>query len=151
MRKLPEVEDAKVLMNEAAAWSVLRWLREKKRVRGVADKANAALDEVDQSVKARWSHEVKTAYEKLSQPTVTNKSKPRTQSNQPKSPGNPDILDFVRRVKEADDEAYRAHMDAERTFDEAERLLSTSLAREGCRKAILSWELHEKAIHRAEK
>jgi hypothetical protein len=60
-------------------------------------------------------------------------------------------LDFVRRVKEADDEAYRAHIEAERTFDEAERLLSTSLAREGCRKAILSWELHEKAIHRAEK
>lgn len=150
MRKVPEVEDAKVLMNEAAAWSVMRWLREKKRVRSVADKANAALDEIDRSVKARWSHEVRTAYEELSQPTVTDKSKPRTQSK-PKSPGNPDVSEFVRRVKEADDEAYRAHMDAERTFDEAERLLSTSLAREGCRKAILSWELHEKAIDRAEK
>lgn len=150
MRKLPEVEDAKVLMNEAAAWSVMRWLREKKRVRSVADKANAALDEIDRSVKARWSHEVRTAYEELLQPSVTDKSKPRTQSK-PKSPGNPDVSEFVRRVKEADDEAYRAHMDAERTFDEAERLLSTSLAREGCRKAILSWELHEKAIDRAEK
>lgn len=150
MRKVPEVEDAKVLMNEAAAWSVMRWLREKKRVRSVADKANAALDEIDRSVKARWSHEVRTAYEELSQPTVTEKSKPRTQSK-PKSPGNPDVSEFVRRVKEADDAAYRAHMDAERTFDEAERLLSTSLAREGCRKAILSWELHEKAIDRAEK
>jgi hypothetical protein len=41
-------------------------------------------------------------------------------------------------------------MDAEETFDEAERQLSTSLAREGCRKAIQSWELHEKAIRRAE-
>jgi hypothetical protein len=41
-------------------------------------------------------------------------------------------------------------MDAEHTFDEAERLLSTSLAREGCQKAIRSWDLHEKAIRRAE-
>jgi hypothetical protein len=56
----------------------------------------------------------------------------------------------VKKVKEADDEAYRARMDAEETFDEAERQLSTSLAREGCRKAIHGWELHEKAIRKAE-
>jgi hypothetical protein len=41
-------------------------------------------------------------------------------------------------------------MDAEETFDKAEKQLSTALAREGCRKAILSWDLHEKAIHKAE-
>jgi hypothetical protein len=41
-------------------------------------------------------------------------------------------------------------MDAEATFDLAEKQLSTSMAREGCRKAIHSWELHEKAIRKAE-
>jgi hypothetical protein len=53
-------------------------------------------------------------------------------------------------MKEADDLAYRARMDAEKTFDDAEKQLSTSLAREGCRKAIESWDLHEKAIRKAE-
>ncbi|MGZ4819106.1 MAG: hypothetical protein ACXVZJ_10800, partial [Terriglobales bacterium] len=53
-------------------------------------------------------------------------------------------------VKKADDAAHRARMDAEDTFDEAERQLSTRLAREGCRKAIASWELHEEAIRKAE-
>jgi hypothetical protein len=41
-------------------------------------------------------------------------------------------------------------MEAEKAFDDAERQLSTSLAREGCRKAIHSWDLHEKAIRKAE-
>ena len=57
---------------------------------------------------------------------------------------------LAREVKEADERAYRAHMDAEATFDEAERKLSTRLAREGCQKAIQSWELHEKAIRKVE-
>jgi hypothetical protein len=41
-------------------------------------------------------------------------------------------------------------MDAEQTFDTAEKQLSTALAREGCRKAIRSWELRERAIRKAE-
>lgn len=139
MRKLREVEEAKALMNEAMAWSVVKWLREKKRVRKIADQANAALDELDQSVKASWSHELQTAYRELTQ-------KPNSQ----KSAANADIRQFAQQIKEADDKAYQARMDAERTFDEAERLLSTRLAREGCQKAIRSWELHENAIRRAE-
>jgi hypothetical protein len=140
MRKLPEVEEARALMTEAVAWSVMKWLREKKRVRKVADKANAALDELNRAAKARWSHERRSAYEELTQQSGT----PQSQAI------NPDIRQFVSRVKEADDQAYSARMDAEHTFDEAERLLSTSLAREGCQKAIRSWDLHEKAIRRAE-
>ena len=42
MDKLPEVETAKALMNEAVTWSVMKWLREKNRVRQTADRANAA-------------------------------------------------------------------------------------------------------------
>lgn len=127
-------------MTEAMAWSVMKWLREKKRVRKVADKANAALDELNRAAKARWSHEVRTAYDELT---------PKT-GRRPSQATNPDIRQFAQRVKEADDQALRARMDAERTFDEAERLLSTRLAREGCQKAILSWDLHEKAIRHAE-
>jgi hypothetical protein len=62
----------------------------------------------------------------------------------------PEATLIAKKVKEADDEAYRARMDAEEAFDQAEKQLSTSLARDGCRKAIHSWELHEKAIRKAE-
>lgn len=151
MRKLAEVEQAKALMTEAIAWSVMKWLREKKRVRQVADRANAALDELDQAVKARWSSNVRAAYDELShqagKATKERRPQPGTQNS---THTDGDVRQFARQVKQADDEAYRARMDAERTFDEAERLLSTSLAREGCHKAILSWDLHEKAIRRAE-
>ncbi|HEY1270405.1 MAG TPA: hypothetical protein VGF08_00390 [Terriglobales bacterium] len=140
MRTLPEVEEARAVMTEAMGWSVMRWLREKKRVRKMADKANAALNDLNQAVKAHWSHEIRTAYIELSQPGSV--KRPHVIPAE--------IRQFVEQVKEADDQAYRARMDAERTFDEAERLLSTSLAREGCRKAIRSWDLHEKAIRRAE-
>jgi maltose-binding protein MalE len=136
MRKLTEVEEARALMTEAMDWSVMKWLREKKRVRKTADRANDALDALNREVKASWSEDLKAAYQQLQ-----SKGAPA---------GDPQIATFVKRVKEADDEAYRARMDAEDTFDEAEKQLSAAMAREGCRKAIHSWELHEKAIRKAE-
>jgi hypothetical protein len=149
MEKIPEVEAAKTLMNEAVVWSVMKWLREKKRVRKTADQANAALDQLNRAVKDRWPDRVRVAYASL----LTQGSGNATISSQP-TPAPP-LIDpqsrlSAKKVKEADDAAYRARMDAEETFDQAERQLSTSLAREGCRKAIQSWELHEKAIRRAE-
>jgi hypothetical protein len=149
MKRLPEVETATQLMNEAMRWSVMRWLREKKRVRKTADQANAALDRVSEDVRQRWPDNIRTAYNAL-----------RTTNGGPSPNGRPvhetsekDSRDFViaRQLKDADEEAYRARMAAEKTFDEAEKRLSTSLAREGCQKAILSWELHEKAIREGEK
>jgi hypothetical protein len=59
-------------------------------------------------------------------------------------------MQLIKNVKEMDDKAYCARMDAEKTFDEAERQLSTSLAREGCKKAIRSWNLYERALREAE-
>ena len=144
MRKIDDVEQAKALMTEAMEWSVMRWLREKKRVRKAADQANAALDEVNRTVKENWSHELRIAYKELDSKNGSGAIRPE------QSAVSPDTRDFVRKVKEADNQAHEARMDAERTFDEAERLLSTSLAREGCKKAIRSWDLHEKAIRRAE-
>jgi hypothetical protein len=134
-------------MTEAMNWSVVRWLKEKKRVRKTADLANACLDRLDQEIKARWSDELKAAYSDLGAKTGG-----AQQRQHKESPQNidPQVKLLAKRVKEVDDEAYRARMDAEDTFDEAEKQLSTRLAREGCRKAIGSWELHEQAIRRSE-
>lgn len=139
MQKLKEVEDAKAIMTQGVNWSVMKWLTEKKKVRKAADVANAALDNLDRSVKATWNDQLCHAYEQLCQP------------NGGKQDSLPDeVWQLAKRVKHADDEALRAHNVAEDTFDEAERQLSTTMARDGCHKAILSWELREKAIQLAE-
>ena len=145
MNKLPEVEEAKALMKEAMDWSVFTWLFHKSQVRETADRANAVLDNLNRSVKSRWSSEVKATYKEL---------KARNGQQRSEEPSltdvDPEIRDFVEAVKRADDAARRARTDAQSTFDEAERQLNTDLAREGCRKAIHQWELDEKAIRRAE-
>ena len=138
MRKLPEVEEAKALMAEALEWSVMKWLKEKKRVRKTADRANDALDQLSKEMKLLWPDELRAAYGALAQ-------------NASREKPDAEIPNAVKQVKHADDEAFRAHIDAESTFEEAERQLSTSMAREGCRKAIYSWDLHEKAIRIAER
>ena len=132
MRKLTEVEEAEALMNEAMEWSVMKWLREKKRVRKAADRADDALDQLAKETKLLWPEELRAAYEAATQADAK-------------------ISNAVKPVKRADEEAARARQDARSTFDEAERQLSTSMAREGCRKAVYSWELHEKAIRTAER
>jgi hypothetical protein len=144
MENLPEVETAKALMTEAMAWSVMKWLREKKRVRKTADQANAALDQLSVQTRERWPDPLRAAYDVLSG-TASKNEQPK-----PRSVINPDATLTAKKMKESDDEAYRARMDAEAAFDQAERLLSTRLAREGCQKAIHSWDLHEKAIRKAE-
>jgi len=146
MEKLPAVESAKELMTEALGWSVMKWLRQKRTVRKIADQANAALDQLNRTVKERWPADFKSAYETLlAQGECTVKPPGRNALA-----NDPQAILSVRRIKAADEEAYRARMDAEETFDIAEKQLSTALAREGCRKAIHSWELHEKAIRIAE-
>jgi hypothetical protein len=150
MRKLTEVEDAKALMTEGIEWSVMKWLREKKRVRKAADKANDALDALEQEIKRSWSTELTAAYDELrpASPPAAEGGQPRTKKDADSIP--PEIRLAARKIKQADEQAYRAHLDAEETFDEAERQLSTRLAREGASKAIASWELHEVAIRKAE-
>ncbi len=132
---LREVEEAKALMREAAEWSVMKWLREKKRVRKTADIANAALDRLQAETRACWPEELKDAYEALAQSGVAKQACANGLASE---------------IYCMDDAAYRARMDAEGTFDDAERQLSARIAREGCGKAILSRELYEKAIARAE-
>jgi hypothetical protein len=146
--KLAEVETAKELMTEAMRWSVIKWLREKKRVRHTADQANATLDELSDSLIRNWPADLRDAYNAL---TVERNGKSLSRSSENRSsPQNvPAQRAIVKKFKDADDEAYRARMDAEKAFDEAEKKLSTAMAREGCLKAIRAWELKEKAIRQA--
>jgi hypothetical protein len=157
MKKLPEVEEAKELMIEATDWSVFRWLFEKRRVRETADQANAALDRLNQAVKSRWNSAVKAAYKELTLKSGSVAGRKGQSASQivDSQIVDPQIIDpqirlYAKRVKQADDAAHRARINAEETFDEAERLLNTDLAREGCQKAIHQWELDERAIRIAE-
>jgi len=142
MKKLPEVEEAKALMTEGLNWSVMKWIREKKRVRKAADKANNVLWTLQKAVQAAWPDDLKSAYAELGDG--------HHKSAKSSSASAAELKSLAHAVKHADDEAYQAHLDAEETFDKADKRLSTSLAREGARKAIRSWELYEEAIAKAE-
>ena len=126
----------------------MTWLREKKRVRKTADQANAALDRFSEELRRRWPDNIRAAYHALDANQAT--SSPQGHTGQKTSAKNSREFVVARQLKDADDKAYRARMAAEKTFDDAEKRLSTSLAREGCQKAILSWELHERAIAETE-
>jgi hypothetical protein len=149
MRKLPAVEEARAVMREGMEWGMWRWLLEKGRVREIADRATAALDEADGKVKATWSDELKRAYNEL-----VHQEKHKRARRHEKDPETANIAPALRltaeRVKEADDEAERVRLDAEDTFDEAERRMNTELAREGARKALKTYDLREHAIRLAE-
>jgi hypothetical protein len=133
MERLKEVQEARLLMTEAKDWSVMKWLTEKKRVRKVADLANATLDRVEKELRDGWDSDLTAAYE----------------GNGTRKVGV-EVEKLARGIRETHDAAIAAREDAEATFDKAERRLSTSLAREGCTKAIAGWDLHEEAIGKAE-
>jgi hypothetical protein len=153
MRKLPAVEHARAVMSEGTEWGVLKWMMEKKRVRAAADEARAALDDLEKKVKTTWSDDLKHAYNQLLSEDRRSK---RTRKNgnagkkvDAQEIGN-HVMDAVRQVMQADDEAYDAHETAEDVFAEAEQRMSTNLAREGARKALVAYDLHESAIRHAE-
>jgi len=139
MLPLLEVEEAKALLQEAMDWSIWQWLFEKGRVRRMADRGTAALNELDKKVRASWRSDLKKAYRAL-----------ETQSPNKVDGIEQQIKLAARKVKQAHDEADRARIEAEETFDEAERILSASLAREGARLAIRAYDLREVAIRKAE-
>jgi len=127
MQKLAAVEEAKALMREAAEWSVWSWLMRKPSLRRHADEAWKALEDLDGRVRAKWSEDVKKAYRSRN------------------------VNGAVQRLRIADEEWRTAREQAEATFDEAERRMSTEMACEGAEQAIAAWELMEKAIRLAEK
>ena len=120
MRKLPAVEEAKRFFEEAKDWGVWRWLLEKGRARRTADAAWEALEDYEEKVKDAWSAEFRKAF------------------RQDKA------------LQAADRKAYQARMDAEAQFDEADRRLSSAMAREGSQMAIDAWEMRENFIRKLE-
>jgi hypothetical protein len=153
MRKLPAVEDARAIMTEGTQWGVWKWLLEKKRVREIADVARAALDQFEMKVKATWSDDLKIAYNQLvSQDGDVKQARQKAKLGKKETVPKIDshVMTVVKRVKEADDDAYNAHEDAEDLFAEAEKRMSTSRAREAARKALEAYDLHEAAIRKAE-
>lgn len=153
MKKLSAVEEARAIMTEGIEWGVWKWLMEKKKVRAIADVARAALDDYEMNVKLAWSDDLKIAYNQL----VTENGSGKRQRKHAKGNGHatvritdPKTLAAVKRIAEADDDAYNAHEDAEDVFAEAESKMSTGMAREGARKALVAYDLHEAAIRKAE-
>lgn len=149
MRKLPAVEDARAIMTEGLEWGMWRWLLEKRRVRTIADLATEALDEADAAAKAGWTDELKRAYDHLviKEGKVT-RHKPARHHTAGKV--DPQVAAVARRVAEADDEAERTRLLAEDIFAEGERRMSVSLAREGARTALKTYDLRESAIRKSE-
>lgn len=155
MKKIPAVEDARAVMTQGVEWGVWKWLTEKKRVRAIADEARTALDDLEMKVKLTWSDEYKLAYNQLvSEEGDPREARRKSRSKAVKSAAidkiDPKVLAAVTKIKEADDDAYNAHEDAEDIFAEAERKMSTSMARDGARKALEAYDLHEAAIRKAE-
>jgi len=137
-------------MTEGIDWGVWRWLLEKRRVREIADQATAALDEADRKVKATWSDDLKRAYQELVDQEKPKRNRRRENEKAETHTISPETRLTAKRVKEADDEAERTRLDAEDIFDEADRRMSTELAREGCRKALETYDLRESAIRKSE-
>jgi hypothetical protein len=148
MKKLLEVEEARSIMSQGMDWGVWKWLMEKKRVRIIADRATDALNAAEMKVKEAWPEELKLAYDALVDEDFANEKKKK--KNGAFSGIDPEMLATARAVKEADEIAEQCRLKAEDIFDDADRKMSTELARQGARKALERYDLHEKAIRKAE-
>ena len=141
MKKITEVEEAKAIMTEAQDWGMWRWLMEKRKVRLAADSCNDALARAEKRVLESWPEEMRTAYEALAQEQTAKKRHQKIDA---------EMMDTVRKIKQALDDAERVRLAAEDIFDRADRALSTSMAKQGTFRAIEAWEMREKAIRKAE-
>jgi hypothetical protein len=155
MRKLVQVEDAKSLLEVAKEWGVWKWLTEKKRVRQTADIAWEAFDELEKEVRSAWSDDLQKAYAELAaESELAEGGAPAKRkfekAKKEAADVDPKIKAVAQKQKEIDDEAWRVRMQAEDMFDEAERRLSTSMAREASQVAIDAYNLREKAVRKAE-
>jgi hypothetical protein len=151
MKKLEAVETSRAIMTQGLEWGVFKWLLEKPKVRKIADKATEALNDAEDKVKVTWSDELKLAYNYLA--TLDGegtKSKKSAKGKAAAKDFDPDVLAVAKGVYDADEETETMRLDAEDTFAEGEKKLSVGMAREGARKALATYDLHEKAIRKAE-
>src|SRR5262249_37935126 len=145
---------AKTLFEEAKDWGVWRWLTEKRRARETADAAWEALDEYEKQVRSAWSEDLKKADRELAAAATFNGSSRSKRSHEKAVEEAKDaergIKLAMKKLRTADEEAYKARMDAEAQFDEADRRMSTSMARDGAQMAIDAWLQREKFIRKLE-
>ena len=146
MRKLEAVEDARAIMTQGLKWGVFKWMMEKPKVRKIADRATEALNDAEDKVKAAWSDDLKRAYNHLATQAASNGKT----ASKDGSTFDPEVLETARKVFDADEETETMRLGAEDTFAEGERKLSVALAREGAQKALATYDLHQKAIRKAE-
>jgi hypothetical protein len=147
MKKLGAVEDARAIMTQGMEWGVFKWLMEKPKVRKIADKATEALNNAEDGVKATWNDDLKLAYNFLAtQDGEGSKKKDKARAND----FDTGVLATAKGVFEADEETETMRLDAEDTFAEGEKKLSVAMARDGARKALATYDLHEAAIRKAE-
>ena len=146
MRKLEAVEDARAIMTQGLEWGVFKWLMEKPRVRKIADRATEALNDLEDKVKATWSDDLKRAYNHLATQSASKGKKDSKDGGR----FDPEVLETARKVFDADEETETMRLGAEDTFTEGERKLSVAMAREGAQRALATYDLHEKAIRKAE-
>ena len=149
MKKLEAVEESRAVMTKGMDWGIFKWLFEKPRVRRVADRATEALNDAEDKVKATWSDDLKRAYNFLATQDGEAGKKGAKAKGDSKDI-DPELLKIAKGVFEADEETETMRLDAEDTFDQGERKLSVSMARDGARKALATYDLHEKAIRKAE-
>jgi hypothetical protein len=64
--------------------------------------------------------------------------------------GGAGVKESLKALQAADRAARKARMDAEAQFDEADRRMSTDMAREGAQMAIDAWTLREQFIRKLE-
>ena len=141
MHKLPPVEEAKTMFEQAKDWGVWRWLSEKRTARRTADAAWEALEACEAKVKEGWAEEWQQAYRDLSA---------NGRGRRHHAALDPEVKATLERLWEADEEARQAHEAAEAQFDEADRRMSSSMACEGAQMALDAWDLREKFIRKAE-
>jgi len=154
MQKLIAVEEAKALMSEAMDWYLWGWLTGKRKLRATADRAWEALDQAEEKVRAAWREDLRKAWRELEAEAAL-QANPRAKRQYEKareeaSDVDPEVKLAAKKLKEADAEAYALRMQAEETFDEADRRMSTSMACEGARQAIDAWETREKFLRKME-
>ncbi|MGA9565401.1 MAG: hypothetical protein WBS19_07755 [Candidatus Korobacteraceae bacterium] len=149
MRKLEAVEEARAIMTLGREWGVFKWLMEKRKVRGIADRATAALNEAEDKVKATWNDDLKRAYNFLATQNGDAGKAKKVSKGEAKA-FDPEILSIAQKVLEADQETETQRLEAEETFAEGERRMSTEMARQGAGQALVTYDLHEKAIRKAE-
>jgi hypothetical protein len=142
MRKLIQVEDAKSLLEAAMDWGVWKWLTEKRKVRQT-------------EVKSGWSDDLRKAYAELTTEAAvaeggTPAKRKYEKAKKDAASVDPKIKVMAGKLKEAEDEAHRVRMEAERMFEVAEKHLSSSMAREASQVAIEAYNLREKVVRKAE-